>query len=125
MRSVEILLDRPRRLRFDYNAIAEFETVAPGGFASMMTERHFAAIRLALWAGLKHEERGLTLERTGDIIQRYIDQYEGDGSPLTYLGEVVLKAMRDSGLLKDGSGKAEEPTTPTASESSVPLTLAS
>jgi hypothetical protein len=122
MQSVEILLDRPRRLRFTMNALSDFEEHARTGIGKMLTEQSLAGLRLALWCGLKWEDRTITPEKAGDILQRYIDQFEGMESPLVYVYERVNQALQASGILGKApqDGTAAEPTTPTDAASSAP-----
>ena len=68
---VEITLDRPRRLLFDFNAKVAFEE-ATG--ASTFDPKTFnlssKVIRALLWAGLLHENPMLTLQEAGAMITR-------------------------------------------------------
>jgi hypothetical protein len=125
MRGIEILLDRPRHLIFDINAIAEFEERASKGIGQMLQNQSIAAIRLALWVGLKTEDRTMTPERAGDVLQRYLDQYEGAGEPLQYVVERINQALVRSGIIKKATpeGNESEPTTTTESASSAPASV--
>lgn len=71
----EILLDKPRRFRYDYNAIADVEERAGLGIGAMFTAERvgFHTIRLLVWGGLKWENRGLTLDAVGNMIGKYIE----------------------------------------------------
>jgi hypothetical protein len=65
---VAIELDKPRSLRFTTNALAELEDALGrplseiGGMAGIKT------IRTMVWAGLLHEEPGLTHEQASELI---------------------------------------------------------
>lgn len=81
---VEIKLDRTRKLRLDFNAVAEFEGVTGRSFLSyfvgqkegeVLDRLGFREVRAMLWAGLQHEDPGLTLQATGNLIAEYA---EGD-----------------------------------------------
>src|SRR5678815_1606548 len=64
---------RQRNLRFDVNALADFEQETGMGFAQLMKQKAvFGAARAMLWAGLKHEDRGLTVERVGELLSEYL-----------------------------------------------------
>lgn len=96
-RYVEITLDKPRRLRFDINALADVEGVLGGGLAAVFSEQQagIRSLRALLWAGLKWEDPTLTLSRVGELIQDLSDQ----GEDLTQLGQTINQALRLSGLL--------------------------
>src|SRR5687768_11197914 len=65
--------NRPRSLKYDVNALADFEQETGMGFALMMNQRaSFGATRAMLWAGLKHEDRALTIEDVGDLLSDYL-----------------------------------------------------
>lgn len=97
-RFVPIELDRPRRLRFDANALADLEGVMGMGLSRIMSEEQIGvrAFRAMIWAGLKWEDRGLTLERAGRILMAYIER----GGSLTDLGKRVNEAMKAAGWMR-------------------------
>ncbi len=66
--------------------------------AVMQTQLGVRMIRALLWAGLRWEDRGLTLERTGSLIQQYIEA----GGDLEQLGEWLTEAIMASGLFSSG-----------------------
>jgi hypothetical protein len=64
---------RNRSLRFDVNALADFEQETGMGFAQLMKQKAiFASARAMLWAGLKHEDRGISIDYVGDLLGEYI-----------------------------------------------------
>lgn len=101
---------RKRRLRFDVNALADFEQETGMGFAQLMRQKAvFASARAFLWAGLKHEDRGLTIEACGDLIGEYLkdmDVPRGDHSIDTIL-TAAFQAAIDQGAL--GLVRKDEP----------------
>ena len=86
MRSKEIQLDRPRKFRYDYNAIADVEEKAGMGIGEMFSAHRvgYHVIRLLVWGGLKWENRGLTVPEVGKMVGKYL---EGGGE----LGELVIQ----------------------------------
>ncbi len=72
---VEITLDKPRTLKFSVNALALFEEKNNGRSLHEtmkdMQERGllFRELRLMTWVALRHEQPGLTVEQTGDIME--------------------------------------------------------
>jgi hypothetical protein len=65
---VDIELDRPRKLQFTTNALAELED-ALGYPVSKINEDNTGinTIRAMLWAGLLHEMPDLTLKEAGEL----------------------------------------------------------
>lgn len=69
-RIVPVTLDRPRLLKFSFNAIADMMDADPRIFARGMS---MPAVRCTLWAGLKHEDPALTTQKVGDILDDWLD----------------------------------------------------
>lgn len=70
-----IVLDRPRRILFDLNALADLEAetgrnmLSPEGWAPFEA-MDATSLRLLLWAGLRHEDPELTLAAAGGLIRQ-------------------------------------------------------
>jgi|LSQX01.3.fsa_nt_gb hypothetical protein len=112
MRGVEIELGgKSRKLRYDFNAIADIEEQAGLGIGAMFNETRvgFNSIRLLVWGGLKWQERGLTVERAG----RFVGDFIRDGGTLEELMAKVHTALKQGGLVSfvelddEGNMKAE------------------
>lgn len=99
-RYVEIELDKPRRLRFDINALADAEEALGGSLASLGEQMGIRPLRALIWAGLKWEDPQLSIRQAGDLIQQYL---EHGGDPAE-LGRLVLRALEASGLARTGAG---------------------
>src|SRR5688572_32974473 len=70
---------RKRCLRFDFNVLADFEQEMGMGFANMMANRAtFGTARGLIWAGLKHEDRGLTIDGVGKLMGKCIKNGDAD-----------------------------------------------
>ncbi len=107
---------RKRNLRFDVNALADFEQETGMGFAQLMRQRAvFASARAMLWAGLKHEDRGLSIEGVGDLLSDYLkdpDVAKGEHTIDTILMVAIEAAVehgalgrRDDGAVVDDTGQ--------------------
>lgn len=99
------------RIRFDHNAFADLEQAAGMGLSQLFQrEMGFAAVRLMLWAGLKHMEPGITLQRAGDLIATYCRKADdkGNGGTLDDLQEALMKAVDASGLFKKAQDDDED-----------------
>lgn len=111
-KSVAIELDKPRRLKYDVNALASIEE-AMGGLTLGQAFRTpgIRAIRALLWAGLRWEDRQLTLEGAGDILQAYLEG-GGDVDKLTDAMQAALEGSRLIGKAEEtaGNGEAEAAT---------------
>ena len=67
---IPIQLDKERHLKFDLNAFAELEDIygdINNAFEAMQ-KGSIKAIRAMLWAGLVHEDKTLTIEQVGSMI---------------------------------------------------------
>lgn len=112
-RAISITLDKPRNLRFDVNAISDFEDKTGKSVTSLGDETSGLSImRSLLWAGLKHEDRGLTLERVGNIMGVYFD----NGGTIEDLSGIIVKALRQSEVLR-GSDDGDEGNVTTEAQS--------
>lgn len=73
-KGVTIELDKPRTLRYGMNALAKIEDVT--GKSMMNLDLNNVGIRELLaivYAGLYHEDKELTPEKVGDLIDEYAD----------------------------------------------------
>ena len=105
---VDLTLDKPRRLRFDINALADVEQIGGHPLPQLLGVLGFSTIRLLLWAGLRHEDRRLTVERVGDIMTAYLQ----GGGALATLAERITDALEQSGVLGRAEGaQGNAPTT--------------
>lgn len=118
--TVEIVLDRPRRLRFGFNADSAFEEATGQTLSGIMfragqaenkesgsacTVIGFRLLRAMVWAGLRHEDPTLTIEAVGDLL----DLASGDNEAARYQS-VIQTAMKAFGLSQgEPSKKVEAP----------------
>lgn len=64
---------RKRHMRFDLNALADFEQETGMGFGQLMnTKAIFATARALAWAGLRHEDRTLSVAAVGEKLQEFL-----------------------------------------------------
>lgn len=99
---------KSRRLRYDFNAIADIEAEAKTGIQILLSEERigFNTMRLLLWAGVKHEERGLTVSKVGDMLQELIQSGGDITSPMGKIME-ALEASGVWGKTEEGNEKTE------------------
>ena len=108
MYSVDIEVgDKTKRLKYDFNAIADIEERAGAGIAKLFSEEMIGlhTIRLLLWAGLRHADPGITIQRAGDMIKTMLD----GGQTLEGIVELMMDALNKSGIFGQPS---ENPTKP-------------
>lgn len=109
------LFDRPRTLRYDVNALADVEPLIGGSIFMVLSQEsnviRFSVLRALLWAGLKHEDAGLTLNQVGVLMQTAFLA----GRDLTDVMKAVNDGILASGLFKaPKEGAQENPPTATA-----------
>lgn len=69
VKSIPIMLDKPRRLRFDFNAMATFQDqtgINPLLIGDRISEPK--NLRALLWVCLQDEDPGITLETVGHMM---------------------------------------------------------
>ncbi|MCK9583183.1 MAG: hypothetical protein M0Q46_06205 [Endomicrobiales bacterium] len=66
---IDIELDKPRKLLYNLNAMAAYEEKTGKNFLDLPSEKISATLlRVVLWTGLIHEDKKLTLEQVGDML---------------------------------------------------------
>lgn len=109
---------RIRRLKFDVNALADFEQETGMGFAQLMKQKAlFGAARAMLWAGLKHEDRALSIEAVGTLLSEYLsdEAVEPGTHTIDSILMVAIEAAVNQGAL--GRLQKEEPPQDEADDS--------
>lgn len=94
--------NKKRWLKLDANALADFEQETGMGFAQMVNQKAlFGATRALFWAGLKRDDRILTLEAVGDLMTKYLrdEGVEPGEHGINQLMMVVLDAAVEQGAL--------------------------
>src|SRR5580765_2738091 len=113
---VKLDFDKPRLLSYDLAAIRDLENAMNGEPLGTIIQRlanlGISAMVLALWAGLKHEDRALTPH----LVQIRLETYLKAGRPLRALGDGINDALEESGLFKNANdavkeAEGENPTT--------------
>lgn len=103
---------RIRNLKFDVNALADFEQETGMGFAQLMKQKAiFGTARAMAWAGMKHEDRTLSIERVGNLISSFISDREipKEQRDINTVLEVLFSAAIDQEAL--GFERQDEPET--------------
>jgi hypothetical protein len=105
-RYIDVTLDKPRRLRFDVNALSTLEkalTVPLGEIVVQLRRVSVNTLITCIQVGLLHEERNLTPDRVGHMIQAFFDR--DPGNDFEALARVVSDALEASGIVKPDKDK--------------------
>jgi hypothetical protein len=96
------LNNQDMQLKYDLNAVCELEAKANKGLFALLAEDNFGfnLLRLLTWSGLRHKNRGLTL----DIVGIWLGAELVKGATFDLIFEKIMQALRESGLL----GKEDE-----------------
>jgi hypothetical protein len=93
---------KPRYLRYDFNALADFEQINGMGLGQMLTMKAvFGTTRAMLWAGCKADDATLTINQAGDLIGEFI---RAGGTIDDILGKCFDAAVSQGAI---GSSKSE------------------
>jgi hypothetical protein len=91
--------DRPRKLRVDVNSVSDFEKEAGQSIFEMLNAAEnrlrIGNIRTLLWATMKADDRRLTIERVGVMMNDYL----ANGGQLQKLADALVEAINKSRLM--------------------------
>lgn len=97
---VQIDFDKTRHLHFDLAAIRDLEAAMGGkplaSIVNDLASLGVTALVLALWAGLKHEDRTLNPR----LVERMLSTYIKDKKSLRALGRALNDAIEETGLFR-------------------------
>lgn len=85
----------PRRLRYTHNDLADMEDEAGCGFQALLNTS-FRGLRLLLKYGLKWQDRALTNQQVGNLIQKHVEK----GGTQVDLLKKVIEALQEAGFLE-------------------------
>lgn len=98
-----ITLDKPRQIKFGLRAVRLLEDSLGGlgvaGVDSQIRNLGVNVLAVAVWVGLKAEDKNLTLNLTVKILDTYLKT----GGSWKALGSVVRKAIEQTNLFKNDS----------------------
>jgi len=95
----------PRNLKFDMNALGDFEQETGMGFGQLMQQRAiFAVVRGMLWAGFQHEDRRITVRQVGDLMQQYVTDEMFPDRDISDLLSFAYETAQEQGAF----GRAED-----------------
>ena len=98
-KGVTIILDRPRTLRYGLNALAKVEDITGKNIMGLdLNNVSIKDLLAIIYAGLYHEDKELTVEKVGDLI----DEHSNITEVAEKLGEAFTEAF---GI---GNGKTKQ-----------------
>lgn len=98
---ITIILDKPRTLRYGMNALAKIEDITGKSIIALDLNKVGIKDLLAIiYGGLYHEDKTLTIEKVGDLI----DEYSDLNTVAEKIGEALTQAF--------GGDKTEQTATP-------------
>lgn len=113
MRYIDVELDKPRTLRFDINGLDALERHLGGKplveILDLFQRASVTALKIALWQALRHEDKNLTLDKVGVLMQDFLDS----GHELHELRDLLMDALYASGIAKrdEEAAPPDPPTT--------------
>ena len=112
MYSKEIELDKPRRFRYDFNAVADIEERAGMNILELFRPERVGhhTMRLLVWGGLKWENRGLTVEAAGKIVVKFIENGGNTGDLFVQIHEMLVAAKIIVIVEEESEGNVEAET---------------
>lgn len=105
---VQVVLDKPRTLKFDIRATRDLEGQYGrplGTIIQDITNLGVTAIISALNAGLKHEDKAMSLNFAEKLLISYTDAKR----PMRDLVRSISDALEETGLFEDGSEGNAQP----------------
>lgn len=73
-KGITIELDKPRMLRYGMNALAKIEDITKKSIVSIdLNNIGIRDLLAIIYAGLYHEDKNLTVEKVGDLVDEYSD----------------------------------------------------
>lgn len=71
---ITIVLDKPRTLRYGINALVKVEELTGKSITKLdLNQVGIKDLLIIIYAGLCHEDKDLTIEKVGELIDEYSD----------------------------------------------------
>jgi hypothetical protein len=100
---VDIVLDKPRRLFFNTNALCELEDALQRPVTSIGKENvGIRELRAMLWTGLIHEDPELTIQQAGQMLE--IERLAEIAGKVTEAINLAFPKSKGDGGKNPGSG---------------------
>jgi hypothetical protein len=97
---VHFTFDKSRELKFDIRAVKALELAAGnrplGTLIGEMRQFSLTYITLAVWAGLRHEDKALTIRAVEDILEQFLK----DKGLMGDVVDALIAAFEESGMFR-------------------------
>jgi len=104
---IPIDFDKPRHLHFDLAAVRDLEASLNGkplaSIINDLAQLGVNALVMALWAGLKHEDRALNPK----LVERMLSAYIKQKKSLRLLGRALNDALDETGMFRNEDEESE------------------
>jgi hypothetical protein len=94
---ITIELDRVRHIRYPWRAIVDAEKLSRKGLPLLLVSPGVETVITLLWAGLVTEDPKLTMEQTGDILERYLEA----GNSLQEIEKAIIDGLKAGGWVTE------------------------
>lgn len=105
---VPIQFDKPRNLKFTLPALKELEANLGGqplgAILQLLSQVGITAITVALWAGLKHEDKTLN----PNLVTKMFAEYIANGGRTKPICDALSAAIDETGIFKTDSDDEDE-----------------
>lgn len=93
-KGILIELDKPRTLRYGMNALAKIEDITKKSIVGIdLNNIGIRDLLAIIYAGLYHEDKNLTVEKVGDLV----DEYSNMNTVAEKVGEAFTLAFGKAG----------------------------
>lgn len=105
MTGVPVKLDRQRELRYGVNALCILEDKLGKNLGEILSQgMGISMLRLVFWAGLVWDDKELTEEEAGGLM----DTYMQSGHAFSEVSDLITKALMKSGFVDPADVEAIE-----------------
>ena len=105
MRGITIQADKTRMLRFSINAMIEYKQARGEEIMTALARMNdgidFEFLRYMYFLGLKHEDKELTEEKTGEIMDVLLEE-----KGIEYVAEILSEAITKAFGIKETPGQS-------------------
>jgi len=105
---IAIEFDKPRQLFYDLAAIRDLEAALGGQplgvIVNQLSQLGVNAMVVALWAGLKHEDRAIS----PNLVTKRLETYLKGGGKLRVLADAISDGLEESGIFRANEESGED-----------------
>lgn len=95
---VKIKMDKERHLKFNMTTIMEMEAYFNKPIMEVQENQSVTNLIKLFYFGLKWEDKKLEIEKTADLLDLAIEEYEGMEEPSKLLGQALASAFGNTAV---------------------------